>query len=326
MRTNSLNYAKALSRIGFGAATIGIGAAVILPTLAGHVTAAPVTSRRIVMSNSTASATSVSYNVVFNPGTSTTVGGIVVDFCANTPIIGDTSCTLPAGFTMTGTPAVTVNSGMGTGWTVAGLQGGAAAGQTQVVKLSHATPQSLSTATPVDFTITTATNPSNVNTSFYARIYTFNTAANMDSQYTASGTTRAATFANGIDSGGVALSTAAQVTVTSKVQETLSFCVYTDTNADPAVACTNGGTAAILGDTNGVLSTAGPFVAKKTRYNIATNAGSNAVIRFKAGLPTSGGNTIASIGATATTPVTGTSQFGLCTHQSAGSGLTASAP
>jgi hypothetical protein len=133
------------------------------------------------------------------------------------------------------------------------------------------------------------------------------------------GTTNGSSTAGVIDSGGIALSTAAQITVTAKVQETLSFCVYTNAN------CGAGGTAVTLGDTNGVLSTAGPFVDKNTKFDIATNAGGAspaATVRFKAPTLTSGANTIDAIGATAVVSNPGNNQFGLCTYRSAGSLLT----
>src|ERR1700691_578760 len=109
---------RRLLRSVYAALALAMTAIGLLPILTPIVSANQVEPRSITISNSNASATSVSYNVVFTPGTTTTVGGIVVDICANDPIVGDTSCTYPAGFTWgSATPSLTVNSGMGTGWT-----------------------------------------------------------------------------------------------------------------------------------------------------------------------------------------------------------------
>ena len=289
-----LTNLRSLSRLGFGVAALGVTAAVALPAFAGSASAAQVTSRYIQMSSS-ASGTltagqNVSYEVGFTVPTTGTVQGIVVDFCSNTPIIGDT-CTKPTGFTLGATPTVATTGGNNTGlsgtWTAAGANN---ASGYRTLSLTNGTGGSITAATPVKFTVTVPNNPTHVQNSgtFYARILTFASTANVTTWL---GTANGSATANVVDSGGVALSTAEQLGVTAKVQETLTFCMYTLAN------CAAGGAAVAVGDTNGVLTTAGPFVNKLTKYDIATNAGSGATIRFKAGLPTSGGNTLPSINA-----------------------------
>jgi hypothetical protein len=62
--------------------------------------AGPIDTHSITISSSWASATDVTYAVQFrtDPGSGWyDIGGIVVDFCLESPIIGD-SCTTPAGF------------------------------------------------------------------------------------------------------------------------------------------------------------------------------------------------------------------------------------
>lgn len=301
-----------LRRLLYGATALAVGAAVFLPALAGQASAALATSRYIKMSTSQISATSTSYEVGFTVATTGNIQGVVVDFCTS-PILG-TACTKPTGLDV-GTPTVATSGGANTGlsgsWTPATDNSG------RTFSMTNGSGGSVSASTNVVFTITSMTNPSTVNQTFYARIFTFATSGAVATWL---GTADGSSATGVVDSGGLALSTAAQITVTAKVQETLTFCVYTGVN------CAAGGTSVALGDTNGVLSTAGAFVDKNTKYDVATNAASGVTIRFKAGLPTSGANTIASIGTSATSSSAGTSQFGLCTYESSGSGLTAAAP
>ena len=285
----------------YGFAALALAVAALVPGLAGRASAAQVTTRSIKMNTSTAGA-AANYEVIFTPGTSTTVGGIVVDFCDNDPIIGDTSCTVPTGFTVTATPGVNVNSGMGTGWTFSSANSG------QVLFLSNTTPQSLSTGTPVDFTITSVTNPNTANHSFYARILTFDTAAHMTSQYTVSTTTRASSFVNMIDYGGIAMSTATPINITARVMESLAFCVYKTTcGDDPSMTIGHGG--------NTILD-ATAVDTGNAKFSISTNAQSGAAIRWKGDYLKSGANSIPSVGSASTnaspsTITAGTAAFGL---------------
>ena len=76
-------YAYAAVALGF-AATIGS-----LAVLAGSAAAAnQVTSRSIGMTNAIPSATGVSYKVTYTAATTNTIGGIVVDICDDTPLVG----------------------------------------------------------------------------------------------------------------------------------------------------------------------------------------------------------------------------------------------
>lgn len=310
-----------LGRGAYVVVALALVGAAILPGLMQHVSAAQVTSRSIKMSDSSPGGTSASYNVNFTPATTVAAGGgIVVDICDNDPIVGDTSCTFPTGFDWGGaTPTLTLNSGMGSGWTAAGVQGGAGSGKSQVLELTSST-GTLTAATPASFTISSVTNPTTANHSFYARIVTFDTAAHMTAQYTVSTTTRASSFANEVDYGGIAMSTAATITITAKVQEQLSFCVYTGAN------CAAGGTAVALGDSHGVLSSSNNYVDNSTKYDVSTNAQSGMILRMKGATLTSGSNNITAIGASATSSSAGTAQFGLCSYISSGSGVTVTSP
>jgi len=293
--------------------------------------AGQVTSRKITLNNSSPSATPVTYAVSFNPTGTTNIGGIVVDFCANDPVVGDTSCTLPTGFTL-GT-AITTSAATPTGFstatgswvTASSLQCAAAASNFQVFKFTNATAQTpTGAATPITFSITSPTNPS-TNGSFYARIVTFDTKSNADTNYSCTTTTRPSSFGGQVDYGGVALSTTQNIAITAKVFETLSFCVFQ----------TSCGTQAQLqlGDpTTGALSTSTAYTNINAKYTLATNAQSgvsvqmfgqtlcrNAVLNFT-NCPTGAStNTIRAI--TAGTPVisaVGTEQFGMCVNPIAG--------
>ena len=286
--------------------------------------AAIIPNREIKISSSAVSAAATTYHVEFDVGTTGNVQGIVVDFCANTPIIGDTTCGAVTGFDLNGAGSITVSGqSPGTGGTanLSTFTTTAVANSDRTLMLTAASPVSLTSGNTAYFDITTVTNPSGVG-AFFGRIYTFatNTAA---TSYTV------ATPGAYVDAGGIALSTATQITVTAKVAERLVFCVYTD-SADPDYAdndCdSQQGTGISLGDNNGVLSPTGAFVDKKAKYTITTNASAGATVRLKGTTLTKGGDSIDAIGATPTTANTGgTEQFGLCTYRDATSatGLTA---
>jgi hypothetical protein len=302
-------------RLAYGTLALAVFGAVLIPAMAGRASAIAynlVTARSIEMSSSQLSASSTTYLISFTTASTGIIQGIVVDFCDNDPIIGDTTCTTPTGLSV-GTPTATVSAS----FTAAGSWTAGQLNSNRTLYVTNGSNTSISSGTAGTITLTTATNPSTANHTFYARIYTYATSAGATGYTVANPSNGAAV----VDAGGIAMSTAADVTVTAKVQETLTFCVYTGAN------CGAGGTAVSLGDTNGVLSSAGPFVDKNTRYDISTNAGSGAVIRLKSPATlTSGSNTITAIGASAAASSTGTAQFGLCTYQSAGANLTPVSP
>jgi hypothetical protein len=281
-------------------------------------------TRSITLSTSAASATDVEYAVAFTTADGgTALQGIVLEFCSNSPIIGD-SCTAPAGFDIN-------EAGLALSDTIAG---GAfsidASTDANTLILTRTDATSIAASTALTLTLGGAggtdgvTNPSTTNATFYARILTYQdddddgdgcSIADDNATCYASATPR--TF---IDAGGVALSTAAQIVVTAKVAERLTFCVYTNAN------CGAGGTGVTLGDTNGILDPSGPFVDKTTKFDISTNASGNAVVVLKGGTLTSGTPTISAIGGTAATSNPGNEQYGICLWQSTGSGLTIAAP
>lgn len=274
-----------------------------------HVSAAQVTVRSIKIGNSTPDANNVIYGIGFTTATTSNVGGIVVDFCSNTPIIGD-SCTAPAGFDVNES-TLTVNGQTG----ITGLSVDAATTTNKLI-LARTT-GSISSGTAAFFELGNATNalhnPTAVG-SFYARIYTYATtaAAQGHSQNSPTGY---------VDYGGIAMSTAAVINITARVMETLSFCVYPTAGAcgtDPSITIGHTvGTTTIIDDT--VVDTA------TVNFRISTNANGGASIRMKGDTLKSGANDINAIGNTAATIVAGTENFGL-RLSTAGTNITATAP
>lgn len=278
--------------------------------------AALLPNRLIRLSSSEASATSVTYHVEFEVGTTDDIQGIVVDFCDETPITGDPTCTTPTGFDIDGAGSIAVSGQSGAGGGEADLTGFTTptvitAGRT--LSLTNGTaPVTWTAGETAFFDITTVTNPSAINTSFFARIYTYDTNTGADNYTVASPGTY-------IDAGGIALSTAEQVIVTAKVAERLEFCVYVDADfatTPPTNDCLGkSGSSINLGDANSVLDPNGEFINKEAFYGVTTNASGSVAIRLKGGTLQNGSNDIDAIGATPAATSPGAEQFGLCNYE-----------
>jgi len=287
-----------------------------------------VTSRSITLSSSSdaASTATTTYTVSFTTAATTNYAdSLIIDFCSNDPIIAD-SCTAPTGLSTSAVTLVTspgTFSGDQTGltWAVASVDTNRSVRMTPT-----GTPGGggLPSGTVFSFAIGDIQNPTTLGT-FYARIMDFNTQAGAASWVTACGTSGNCT--TGVqDAGGVALSTVQSITITAKVQEQLTFCVGTttvpsdNTGATPITTCTFSGSTVNLGNTEDVLSTTGPYVDVSTQYLIQTNAANSAAIVLQGQTLQSGGQSIAAMGANpGALDSNGTSQFGLCTYEAAGS-------
>jgi hypothetical protein len=313
------NYIKRIAALAAIAVVIVSG---LIPLLNSHASAAPfsytlMSGRNIQMSDSTPGDSGVSYQIGFTPNTSGLIKAIVVDFCATSPLIGET-CTPPTGFSITTTPVVATSGGVNTGltgtWTASYLVNST---QDSILTLINASGVALSNSTPVIFTLSTVANPSAPAATFYARILDYNSTGGATS-YSSTNPIAGGAIT---DAGGIALSTVSQLTITSKVQEQLIFCIDTNSAANCGAAS---GTSILLGDTQDVLSTAGPFVDKTAQYIIQTNASQGANINIKGGTLTNGGSTITATG-TGALSVNGQNQFGMCTYESSGSNLTPNA-
>jgi len=247
----------------------------------------------------------VSYRVGFDVNQAhTNIEGIVVEFCSDSPIYGDT-CTAPAGFDVnTATLAVTPVTGVSGTWAID------AASDANTLILTNATGDALVANDTVELDLGTVaatdgiTNPTATGT-FYARIVTYDAVAN------AVGYTSADPDAVGahLDEGGIALAVANELTITARVQEVLEFCVGTETDstginfagADAADSCTDvAGTNLDLGvvDANSVNTT--NTEGNDGVFLIRTNALNGATVYYKAeqetGLTNGGAGTLRQTG------------------------------
>lgn len=276
------------------------------------------------------SGSNVTYRVSFKAATNYTIRGVVVDFCAGTgtPIPEDPSCDPPASFTVGATPTIdttdyvvgaSTTAGLGTGWTATSINSG------QTFEMTNATGKVLVAGTTYTFAISGITNPSAVGT-FYARLLTYTSSTVGISTYThgTPGTYQ--------DYGGFALSTASIVSVTAKVQESLSFCVSgLYSGAAPPNCGATSAPAITLG--HGDNNTLGPdIIDQQPVFTISsTNAFNGLTIRMKSanncgGLSRDGGVTcpIPPVGGGASTwsvMTAGSAAFGMYCHDGAnGSG------
>jgi hypothetical protein len=286
--------------------------------------AAPLTSRSIRISKSAIGTSSAGQDVIYRIGftipASVNVGGMAIDFCSNSPLIGET-CTAAAGLnTNEGTTTINTQSGI-TDFAID------AATDANTIILTRT---AAAASGAVSFLLGTGTggngftNPTAVGT-FYGRLYTYTTTA------AAQGHNEDAA-AGYQDYGGIALSTAAVINITARVQETLSFCVYPDDDGGGPASGTCGDAPNItIGHDNG----AGTFIIDSTQvdesfvhFSLSTNASGGAIVRMKGDTlkdsvtPTP--NDINAKGTPAATFAGGEEGFGL--RISTAGGMTAVAP
>lgn len=272
--------------------------------------------RSINISTSTPSA-QATYTVKFTPAN--TAGSVAIDFCSNDPLVGDT-CSFAASSVPTISSGVTV-SYSGSGTPTATVLGSGS--PTHTVAITGLT---LTAGTSYTITLDATpsgnlTNPTGLGT-FYGRLITYSasTGANSATGYSPANTTGGTpTTGSGTveDEGGIALSTASSISITSKVFETLAFCVFTSScGTAPSL---------VLGDsTTGALSSGNAYANDNTNYSIATNAGSGVnVYMYGPTLTSTTSNTITAIGSSPATSSTGTPQFGMCVDTTGASGLSA---
>ncbi|HEX5448290.1 MAG TPA: hypothetical protein VFW90_03785, partial [Candidatus Saccharimonadales bacterium] len=192
-------------------------------------------NRSVSIGSSKAGATDVVYTVSFDVGQDTTpLKGIVVQFCDSSsgPLIGN-PCTGPTGFTLTpaslSVPAASQTIG-GVAVTNAYAVDTTHSNANTLI-LTNSTGNAATAGQTVSFVLGTGAgdgvaNPSTVGT-FYARLLTYSDDS-AASGYATNGQTPGAY----LDDGGIALSTANQLTTTARVQEHLTFCVGTTTVND----------------------------------------------------------------------------------------------
>jgi hypothetical protein len=300
---------------------------------------AQVQTRKIVMSDNrvgTAGGTNVRYDVYANVGSIHSLEGIVIDFCdgTNSPIIG-TTCTKPTGLNL-GTPTFTADTTTATAidtttWTAATINTGRTFALTTTTPVTTALTGANSL---IHFTITGVTNPTPLssNGTFYARILTY-TSDSVALTYT---DTDPKAY---VDYGGFALSVTNPVSITARVQETLTYCVSgTDMSGVTTYDASATGTSCAAASTPAFVLGHGTDPTTYTIDNsevdtakaytqISTNASQGAVVRMKnfntctnGGLSSNGG-TVCNInglvgtgtpsGSVASAMVPGTTAFGV---------------
>jgi hypothetical protein len=226
--------------------------------------AAQVTERSIELSSASSKATDVTYDINFTSVGA--AGAFVVDFCQESPILGQ-ACTTPTGFNLTAATTAT-------------------AGFTRTVLDSNTImfEGTIGAAAPIQVAIDDVVNPT-VTGSVYARIATY-----VDAE-TANGYTSADPDVDGdhIDDGGLAFAITDAVAVSGLVQESMTFCVSA---AEITANCT-GVTAPTLalGETVGSTKALAPgIISTGNLYTqISTNASQGAVVRLKSNAVGCGG-------------------------------------
>ena len=293
--TNRIGH-RLLARIAAWSGAVALLMASFLPMTASA--AGQITIRSTTLGSSAVSA-STTYDFGFRPATTGNIKSIKFQVC--TSPLEQTTCTTPTGASMSSgvfstssptTSPFTSNWATGTG---------GQAPSANAFWITYATGDSLSNGTTYTVRLTTITNPSTTNQSFYTRITTYSDAA---------GTTE-------VDYGAMALSTANQVTVSANVQESLTFCVYTGAN------CAAGGSTVNLGTgADNVLSTSVPS-GGVSKMDADTNATSGYTITYITTSPGGTGGTacagslsssndcITDFGGTAGTFSAGTARFGI---------------
>ncbi len=174
----------------------------LVPSLAA---AATVTERSVALSSSSKAATGVTYTVNFKPVVN--AGAFVVDFCNDSPLIGQT-CTAPAGMVTSSATSATV------GFTdVEAVTNGGDHNTLRVVG-------SMTAGNAVSVELSGITNPSTAGP-LYVRILTFTDATGAEA-YTST------TPGTHLDEGGAAASITDTVGVSGAVLESMIFCAASE--------------------------------------------------------------------------------------------------
>lgn len=176
------------------------------------------------------SGTSVTYKVSFyNPDS---FNSLVINFCDNSPIIGDTCLdtttfpgeTSPGNMSVSGATITPISTTCGSGNEVGGTGWSSSTPNAYTVELTSGGSNTICGAGTQVFSISGITNP-DVIESFYARIYTYAADSPSTDGYTGPVGSAVGTYT---DYGGIAMSTTQVITITARVEEILEFCVSGD--------------------------------------------------------------------------------------------------
>lgn len=285
-------------RVGYMIAAGAILLSAIVPSL---VMAETVTERSIALSNSSKAMTGVTYEVKFTPDTN--AGAFVIDFCDESPILGE-DCTTPVGFSAS---SVTTST---PGFTRTVVD----ANTTRLVG-------SMTAATEVTVELAGITNPADAG-SIYARVTTYLDDTTAQAEYV-----NATDVGEYIDEGGFAIAITDTVGVSGAVLETMTFCVAKIAiTGDCANAAANPPTLKLgetVAGTDVVALTPGVVSTGSLYTQISTNAAHGATVRLKSSVACGGlkrmGVATCDILPALTGGVTGTSaKFGVKTATATG--------
>lgn len=317
-------YAMTSRRILSGGLAFILLLSFTLVLLTSHTQAAQITSRSLTLGSGITSA-STSYTFKFNLGTAGTTQGIKMQFC--TTALG-TCSSGPTGLTVASRTFGSQSGFLGgTNFAVSTTNTNDCDGtQIYIVCLNRTDATSESTATQKTVIINAITNPSgascassNPNCTFFVRMTTYNT-----NNFTVGGI---------VDTGTVASSTVATLTISATVAEVLNFCIgstaVNDGTSSPGTDCSNiSGTAINLGtlDSGNIAIT--PVTGTGTGFGVngvamvRTNAIGGTVINYRAIQAGSGTNHLGSLRVTGATCNAGTANNDQCIN-SAGTTQTA---
>lgn len=218
------------------------------------------------------------------PNTTTAIGSIQFEYCTTAADVGAGTCVTPTGLHTTSAALGTL-SGI-SGYTLNNSTDGSP-------YITKASPTAISAPGNVQVQLTSVTNPTAANYTFFVRI----------SDYASSNAT-----GSPVDTGTVAASTANQVVVSGTMPESLVFCtgdfVGTTSGVPDCTTATNNTVAFTTLFSPTATSTATSMMAA------STNAGSGYAITVNGTTLTSGSNTITAMGSSGPV-VHGIGQFGM---------------
>lgn len=288
MNNLSTKLMETRRKLAVWASVVALASMALLPGAASA--AGQLTTRKSVIGSSTASAVTT-YTTTFTMGTAgQTLGSLKVELC-DSPLQSaacvNTAGSLGESMSSAALTSVTGSVGAGT-WTIG----------TKTVNsaLINKSSNDVQTANPtLVVSLTTITNPSPVNSSYYLRVSTYTA--------TAGGGTNT-------DFGAVALSTTQALTVSANVQESLTFCTGNNVVASTGCGDISGSTVAVGTGTDNILSTS-PSGGVSVMY-ATTNATTGYAITYLAPTFSSSNDTIAAVGAVkGALPAVGTAAFGI---------------
>lgn len=280
-----LNRIKRLSYLAGAFLIVSSVATFLMPTSAS---ASEITSRSLTLQAGASAGGSdpggiVNHLFSFTVPTSAAIQSIDFEYCTT----ADGTCTVPTGLVTTSATVGAATSSALSGFTITNTTNG-----NPYISSATAYTPAANTALVVQFD--TVTNPTATNTTFYVRIATYSGAALAGSI---------------VDSGNVAASTATPIQLSGIMPESLVFCTGGTVGETSGVPNCSTATAGTVSFTSLFSPT---YTSTATSQMAAsTNAGSGYAITVNGATLTNGSYTITGIGATAASPVIGTSQFGM---------------